>query len=203
MAEFLSRVVGPCRRVRRVRLASQKAQWTTKTKKRGQAQSPVNESVRVEPHGGSAMKLLKLCFVFAAALTGSAALAGQAMGTSVKKWQDFYNEGARMFQKRDAKGLASYMTPDWKSYGPDGKLRENGKVRETLTKSFAGLKSMHVQFKVLSVKGDRQTVVVHATFTFSAVTKPGADKKTHHILQKGVSDDKWILKDGKWLMAEN
>ena len=148
------------------------------------------------------MKFLKLYFVASAVLACTAVFAGQAMGLKVKNWQALYNEGARLFGKMDAKGLASHMTPDWKSFGPDGKLRESGNTTETMTKSFAGLKSMHAHFKVLSVKGDRNGVVVHGSFVFSVVTKPGPDKKTHRIVQTGVTNDKWIMKAGKWLMAD-
>jgi len=149
------------------------------------------------------MTFHKMCLVFSAVLACTAALAVQVMGLNVKNWQNLYNEGARLFDKMDAKGLTSHMTRDWKSFGPEGKLRESGNELERMTKSFAGLKSMHAQFKVLSVRADRNGVVVHVSSIFSIVTKPGPDKKTHRILQKAVSNDKWVQKNGNWLMAEN
>jgi len=151
------------------------------------------------------MKFLKLCFVSCAVLACTAALAVQVRRLNVKNWQNLYDEGARLFQKMDAKGLTSHMTRDWKSLGPDGKLRESGNELERMTKSFAGLKSIQARFKVLSVRNDGQWVVVRESSVFSLVTKPGPDKKSHRILQKTVSNDMWVQnqKNGKWLMAEN
>jgi len=127
---------------------------------------------------------------------------GAPKKNSVKEWQTRYNEGAKLFGSMNAKMLSQYLTSDWKSIGPDGKVMEQGNDPVKLQKQFDALKSMHVVFHVMNVKHVGSDILVHSSTSMTMITKPGPDKKTHEIVDKSLAEDTWVKQGAKWMMKQ-
>ncbi len=115
-------------------------------------------------------------------------------------WQAMYDNASKMMAAKDAKGLFSVCTPDFKMTEM-GKSYNAKQSMDEMGKWFGMMKDMHATMKVTKVdeKGNMATVSSYGRMW--GTTKPDPKtKKSHKYESTGTDNATWVRMNGKWMM---
>jgi len=145
---------------------------------------------------------LMISVVGIAGAQGKAAPKAKGTGMTQAEWQTMYDGAAKMFDAKDAEGILSSCTPDFK-ITMMGKTENRKKAMADMKTWFAMMKTMSCSMHVVKVAGNDKTATVVDKFNNTGMTNP--DPKTHKsskLVDTGTETATWTKVKGKWMMKK-
>ena len=88
--------------------------------------------------------------------------------TARKEIQALYSQVAKLYAKKDAKGIAGVMLPEAKLKGMDGKTLTRAQWLKETQQQMTSMKTIDIVYKIQTVKLKGQTAVVDRTMRVKA-----------------------------------